>query len=102
MPAPTHKWKNPFYTLLIPAGLAFVLTVSAYVYMAFLEVNAGRNVVESQAMHPLFLWLKEHGLRAVLVELAVLAVLTVGAIATDSWWAEEQLPSDESLDNRGT
>jgi len=81
-----QKWKNPFYALLIPAGLAFVMTVTAYVYMAFLDVNAARNVVAEQAGHPLFVWLRENGTTTVLIELGVLAVLTVGAISTDGWW----------------
>lgn len=84
------KWKNPFYTLLIPTGLAFVVTSFAYGFMAFLEVNATQLEATRQGNHPLFAWLKVHGTTAVLVELAVLAVLTCGAIATDSWWNESR------------
>ena len=83
------KWKNPFYALLIPAGAAFCLTGFAYGLMAFQEVNAGRSAIEQTADHPLFLWLQAHGTSAMLIELAVLAVLTVGAIGTDSWWMSE-------------
>jgi len=92
------KWKNPFYTLLIPAGLAFCMTGFAYGMMAFQEVNAGRAAIEQTAGHPLFQWLRSHGTTAILVELAILAVLTVGVIATDSWWMEENkdLPTDDA------
>jgi hypothetical protein len=83
------KFKNPFYTLLIPVGLVFVLTVFAYGFMAFMEVNATKREVREQANHPLFTWLDEHGTKLVLWELGVLGVLTVGAIATDSWWTNE-------------
>lgn len=83
------KWKNPFYTLLIPAGAAFCLTGIAYGLMAFQAVNAGRAAIEQNAGHPLFVWLQAHGNRTMLIELAILAVLTFGAMATDSWWMEE-------------
>jgi len=94
----TKKWKNPFYTLLIPAGLAFCITGFAYGMMAFQEVNAGRAAIEQTAGHPLFLWLQAHGTTAILIELAILAVLTVGAIGTDSWWMEEKkdLPANDA------
>lgn len=84
------KWKNPFYTLLIPVGLVFVVTVFAYGFMAFLAVHATHPEALAQADHPLFTWLAQHGTNALIVELAVLGVLTVGAISTDSWWLKER------------
>ena len=92
------KWKNPFYTLLIPAGLAFCVTGFAYGLMAFQEVNAGRMAIEQTTDHPLFRWLQAHGTTAILIELVILAVLTFGAIATDSWWMEEKddLPANDA------
>ncbi len=89
------KWKNPFYTLLIPVGMAFVLTVFAYGYMAFVEVNATNPEVREQTRQPLFTWLNKNGTRLVLWELGIMGVLTVGAIATDSWWMNE-LPNQET------
>ncbi len=98
---PVTKWKNPFYTLLIPVGMAFVVTVFAYGFMAFLAVNGTIIEATSQANHPLFAWLDRHGTQLVLWELAVLGVLTFGAIATDSWWLRESAKDhapDESPD----
>ncbi len=83
------KLKNPFYTLLIPVGMAFVVTVFAYGFMAFMEVNATNPEAREQARHPLFAWLNEHGTSVVMWELGILGVLTVGAIGTDSWWMSE-------------
>jgi hypothetical protein len=88
------KWKNPFYTLLIPAGMAFVVTVFAYGFMAFMEVNATNPEVRAQARHPLFEWLNENGTKVVMWELAVLGVLTIGAIGTDSWWTSDSAIQD--------
>jgi hypothetical protein len=83
------KWKNPFYTLLIPVGMVFVITVFAYGFMAFMEVNATNLEARAHINQPLFTWLDEHGLRLVLWELGVMAMLTVGAIGTDSWWTSD-------------
>jgi hypothetical protein len=87
---PTKKSFNPFYALLVPAGLVFVVTVFAYGYMAFQAVNAVRAEAGVHASHPLFQWLRANGDTTLLVELAVLAVLTVGAIATDRFWDKSQ------------
>ncbi len=93
------KWKNPFYALLIPVGMAFVVTGFAYGFMAFQMVNAGSGGADLYADHPLFAWLRVHGNTALLVELAVLAVLTVGAIGSDSWWTERDVTSENDQDD---
>ena len=93
------KWKNPFYALLIPVGMAFVVTGFAYGFMAFQLVNAGAGVAKLNADHPLFAWLRAHGSTAMLVELALLAVLTFGAIGTDSLWTEDAADTEDSLED---
>lgn len=90
------KWKNPFYTLLIPVGMAFVVTVFAYGFMGFMEVNATNPEARAQNRHPLFQWLNENGTKAVMWELVVLGVLTVGAIGTDHWWTKDSDRSHSS------
>jgi hypothetical protein len=92
---PAKKSFNPFYALLLPAGLVFVVTTFAYGYMAFQAVNAGRAEAGRHAGHPLFQWLRTHGDLALLIELAVLAALTIGAIATDRWWDRSARELDE-------
>jgi hypothetical protein len=83
---PAKKRRNPFYVLLIPVGLAFVVTAFAYGFMAFQAVNATRAEAGRYSAHPLFQWLRAHGDTTMIIELAVLAVLTVAAIAADSWF----------------
>jgi len=85
MPAKRNR-VNPFYALLIPAGVVFAVTAFAYGFMAFQAVNAVRAEAGRHGGHPLFQWLRAHGDATLLVELAVLGVLTVGAIATDRYW----------------
>jgi hypothetical protein len=83
---PAKKSFNPFYALLVPAGFVFVVTAFAYGYMAFQAVNMVRAEAGQQAGHPLFQWLRANGDLTMLIEVAVLAVLTVGAISTDRFW----------------
>jgi hypothetical protein len=92
------KWKNPFYTLLIPVGMAFVITAFAYGFMAFVEVNATNPEAREQTRHQLGTWLNAHGTRLLIWELGVLSVLTVGAIATDHWWMRESPVTKEETE----
>lgn len=84
------KLFNPFYTLLVPVGAAFVVTAFAYGFMAFQAVNPAPVDASSPyavgGIHPLLDWLRARGDAAMLIELAVLAALTVLAIAYDSWF----------------
>lgn len=90
---PAAKRRNPFYALLIPAGMAFSITACAYGYMAFVQVNSLRSEATRHAGSSMFRLLNAHGTMILLAELAVLAVLTVAAIATDDWWTR---PREES------
>lgn len=100
---PVKKSLNPFYLLLVPAGLVFVVTAFAYGIMAFRAVNAVRAQAGLHADHPLNQWLRAHGDAALLIELAVLAFLTVAAIATDRMWDRTAQGRDdfEQLVSRG-
>lgn len=92
---PAKKSLNPFYLLLVPAGLVFVVTAFAYGVMAFRAVNAVRAQAEVHANHTLNQWLRAHGDAALLIELAVLAFLTVAAIATDRLWERSTEDRDD-------
>ena len=85
---PAKKHRNPFYVLLVIAGIVFAVTAFAYGFMAFQVANAMRDQAIQHSEHPLFVWLRANGDTALLVELGVLALLTVGAIAADHWWDE--------------
>jgi hypothetical protein len=78
----SNKFSNPFYGLLLLAGMLFVVTASAYGVMYVREIH-GPPSVEA---HPLMVWLQQYGDAALLVELAALAVGTIGAISTDNYW----------------
>ena len=85
----SKKSANPFYALLLLAGIAFAITAVAYGVMALQEADAGRRgeqVDAPQEKHPLIAWMSRHGDAALLTELAFLAVFTFGAIGTDDFW----------------
>jgi hypothetical protein len=80
--ARSKKFSNPFYGLLLVAGVLFVVTASAYGVMYVQEIHGTQSVGE----HPLMVWLERYGDAALLAELALLAVGTFGAIGTDEYW----------------
>ena len=89
----SRKSANPFYVLLILAGLSFAITATAYVVMAYREAHAPIEPVAGAASavvggeeHALMIWMRQHGNAALLSELGLLAICTIGAIATDSYW----------------
>jgi hypothetical protein len=87
----SHKFKNPFYSLLLVAGIAFALTATAYGVMAFREarpqpIDATVAHAAATVEHPLMAWMSKHGEVALLTELGFLAVFVFGAIGTDDFW----------------
>ncbi len=91
---PIRKRRNPFYILLVPMGVAFVVTAFAYGLMAFQAVKSAPSDAPNYRRHPLFQWLRASGDEALLIELGALGVLTVAAIATDRWW-DRPGPTDQ-------
>ncbi|HEX3601048.1 MAG TPA: hypothetical protein VHU84_12940 [Lacipirellulaceae bacterium] len=84
----SQKFANPFYGLLLAAGIVFALTAVCFGVMAFHDARPPA-AADDQAVasnHPLFVWMRRYGEAALLVELAVLALGTFGAIATDEYW----------------
>ncbi len=79
---------NPFYALLIVAGVAFCLTAFLYSILCLRELRPEEAVNQGPLGTRLMSWLDDHGLVALLVEVAVIAILTVAAIATDEYWTK--------------
>ncbi len=79
------KSANPFYILLIIAGLSFAMTATVYVVMAYRDAHA-REESATEDDHPLMVWMRRHGDATLLSELGLLAVGTFAAIGTDSYW----------------
>lgn len=93
----SQKFANPFYGLLLVAGIAFAMTAIAYGVMAFRDRDlAAKNPGAVVDDHPLMAWMSEYGERALLWELGALAVCTVGAIATDDYWQRRDRAKSKS------
>jgi hypothetical protein len=78
---PAKKPTNPFYVAALPVGVLFAVTACAFVVMTMQGADPQR--AEETGLIGL---MSRHGVVIMLVELAVLAVLTVAAIATDDLW----------------
>jgi heme/copper-type cytochrome/quinol oxidase subunit 2 len=92
-----RKSANPFYALLIIAGIAFVVTAAAYCVMAYREREPAKAGEPPLPAHPLMVWMSQHGEVALLAELALLGISTIGAIGTDDYWQRRA-----SEDRKGT
>jgi cytochrome b len=81
----SKKSANPFYAVLLVAGLTFVVTAAAYGVMATRESRAAVSG-EPVAEHVLMEWMHDHGDAALLGELAILGTAVFAAIGTDNYW----------------
>jgi hypothetical protein len=81
-----RPYRNPFYALLVVAGILFVITVFAYGFMAFQSLHGSPADIDRHHDHPLWAWMRANGNTAVLTELAVLGVLCLAAMGTEGIW----------------
>ena len=77
---------NPFYVLLVIFGITFALTACAYSVMTLKAVRPPAAGIETTGGAALLDFLDRHGGQLMACELVLLAVATVGAIATDRYW----------------
>jgi hypothetical protein len=73
---------NPFYVLLMIVGVAFALTASTYGWSARLKLDPAA-FDRNEAFIAL---VDRYGMIAMIVELALLTMLTFLAIGTDDYW----------------
>lgn len=78
---------NPFYVVLVLVGTIFALTACAYGVMAVKQMHASNQLLPSTAPEEGFVaFMDQEGPKVMLIELAILALATVGAIGTDRFW----------------
>ena len=78
---PQPKPTNPFYLALIPVGVIFAITACSYSVMASLGQNPHHD--NEQGLPGL---MNHWGMTIMGVQLALLGILTVAAIASDDFW----------------
>ena len=81
-----RKTVNPFYSLLVVLGVAFVITACSYGLVLLRSTRPMDALRAGNAQNPLLQLMQRHGQTILFVELGVLLVATVGCIATDSYW----------------
>ena len=93
---PRRKPVNPFYAVLVVAGVTFALTATMYGVMTVrgLDARAAEQV-------GVIAFMEQHGLTLMIVELVVLAFLTFAAIGTDDYWMREKSKKTEGNENVG-
>jgi multisubunit Na+/H+ antiporter MnhB subunit len=89
------QFRNPFYALLLVAGIIFSVTACAYCVMAFRAVLPGQAAEASLSGEGLMQMLDRYGVWIFVVEIAVLAVAAVGAITTDDYWMKRGLGGNQ-------
>jgi hypothetical protein len=77
---------NPFYALLVIAGIMFCVTACAYGVMTVSELHAPSLDGREGPAHPLLVFLDQHGFPLMLYEIATIGVATFAAIGTDDYW----------------
>jgi hypothetical protein len=78
---PQPKPTNPFYLALIPVGVIFAVTACAYMVMAYRGLDP-----HSESEQGLPGLMNHWGLTIMAIELGMLGILTVAAIASDDFW----------------
>ena len=82
----TRKPFNPFYALLLVVGVAFTVTACAYGVMTVRDMHATEPVAGDAPGEPLLDLLRQRGGMILAIELGILTISAVGAMATDDYW----------------
>ena len=78
---------NPFYLLLVVAGVMFFVTAFAYGVMAVRQLHDSPAVASTDSDRTFVEIMDRHGPGVMVAELIVLSMATVAAIATDGYWS---------------
>jgi hypothetical protein len=75
---------NPFYPLIILAGVAFALTACAYGAMTVVSLRGAEH--GERVATGFVSFMNAYGGRLMAIEVGVLAVVSIAAMTTDEWW----------------
>jgi hypothetical protein len=88
------KNRNPFYALLVVVGIAFVVSASAFCFMAYSDVMLvdGGPASASRLMQ----FMDQHGMILLGGEVLLLGLFTIGAICSDEYWQRRAAAQEEN------
>ena len=84
--ASSRKPTNPFYFVLLVAGVIFVVTACSYLVMTIKGRDTSLGRQEDPSSKRFVEIVDRYGFAALMIELGVLAGATFAAIATDEYW----------------
>ena len=84
--AKINKRPNPFYLLLIAAGVSFTITACAFGVMTMRQTGSFGATGYAESEHGMLGFLARYGMHLLIVQLIILAIATFGAIGTDGYW----------------
>lgn len=83
------KRTNPFYALLLLIGFAFFITTCTYGVMTFRAAGGTQATRQADRANSFLAAVDRYGVQALAIELGLLAVCTLGVIATDRHWSQK-------------
>jgi len=92
-----RQLRNPFYVLLMITGVIFTITMCAYMVMTLQLGQRGGGPEPAEGS--LVDIVHRHGLTMIVVEIVILAICTVAAIATDEYWTGGEGPAEDTNEN---
>ena len=84
--ASQNKPTNPFYIVLLIAGVLFVMTACSYLVMTIQGRDMSTGGSETPSRRRFVELVDRYGFTALMIELGTLAGATFAAIATDEYW----------------
>lgn len=92
---------NPFYPVLVLVGLIFAITACGFAVMMVRGINPASDVDPATASG-LMGFFQDHGFTALMIELVVLALATLGAMATDEMWSQRTAAAVGEVESAGS
>jgi hypothetical protein len=81
---------NPFYVVLLVAGVLFFVTASTYFVMTLRRDRMGRQSQSVVQANGLMQFMDERGGQLLAGELVLLGICTAAAMASDGYWSRRQ------------
>jgi hypothetical protein len=88
--AKANEATNPFYVILLVAGVLFFLTASTYFVMTLRQDRIGRQTQGIVQTSGLMEFMDQRGGQLLAAELVLLAACTAAAMASDGYWSRRQ------------
>jgi hypothetical protein len=85
---------NPFYVVLLLVGIAFFLTASTYFVMTLRADRLGRDAENVSQSNALMQFMHERGGQVLAIELGLLGLCTLAAMASDGYWSRRSQSND--------